>query len=106
MSRRIKVKSGDQVKVIAGAYKGKEGRVIEVHTKTNRVLIEGVNMITKHVKPSATTPQGSIEKKEAPIHVSNVMVIDNQGVPTRVGRVRGDNGKLERFSKKSQQVIK
>jgi large subunit ribosomal protein L24 len=103
---RMKVKKGDQVKVLAGEDRGKEGRVLEVNTTKQRVLVEGVNIITKHQKPSATNPQGGIVKKEASIHVSNVMVIDNQGNPTRVGRRRNADGKLVRFSKKSKEELK
>lgn len=106
MHKRLNVKKGDQVKVISGENKGKEGQVLEVFTKKDRVIVEGVNIVTKHVKPSATNPQGGIEKKEAPIHVSNVMVVDNQGNPTRIGRRRKDNGKLIRFSKKSNEDLK
>jgi large subunit ribosomal protein L24 len=102
----MKVKKGDQVKVLAGEDRGKEGRVLEVNTTKQRVLVEGVNIITKHQKPSATNPQGGIVKKEASIHVSNVMVIDNQGNPTRVGRRRNADGKLVRFSKKSKEELK
>lgn len=103
---RMKVKKGDQVKVLAGEDRGKEGRVLEVNTSKQRVLVEGVNIITKHQKPSATNPQGGIVKKEASIHVSNVMVIDNQGNATRIGRRRNDEGKLVRFSKKSKEELK
>ncbi len=106
MYKRVKVKKGDQVKVISGANKGKEGKVIEVIRRTDRVLVEGTNMITKHVKPSATNPEGGIVTKEAPIHISNVMVVDNQGNATRVGRRRNTDGKLVRYSKKSQEEIK
>lgn len=105
MFKRVKIKTGDQVKILSGSSRGKEGKVLEVLRKKDRVLVEGVNMITKHVKPSATNPEGGIETKEAPVHISNVMVIDNQGNPTRVGRRRNDAGKLERFSKKSGEVI-
>ena len=103
---RMKVKKGDQVKVLAGEDRGKEGRVLDVNTSKQRLLVEGVNIITKHQKPSATNPQGGIVKKEASIHVSNVMVIDNQGNPTRIGRRRNDEGKLVRFSKKSKEELK
>jgi len=102
----MKVKKGDQVKVLAGEDRGKEGRVLDVNTSKQRLLVEGVNIITKHQKPSATNPQGGIVKKEASIHVSNVMVIDNQGNPTRIGRRRNDEGKLVRFSKKSKEELK
>lgn len=106
MTKRPKVKKGDQVKVLSGEDKGKQGVVLEVLTKKDRVIVEGVNVVTKHIKPSATNPQGGVEKAEAAIHISNVMVIDNQGNATRIGRRRGDNGKLERYSIKSKQEVK
>ena len=105
MQPKFKIKKGDTVKVIAGASKGKEGKVLEVLRKTNRVLVEGVNVISKHAKPDNANPQGGIVKKEAPIHISNVMLVDNKGNATRVGRrVEGDE--MVRFSKKSGEVIK
>jgi len=105
MYKRVKIKKGDTVKVISGGNKGKTGTVKEVIRKDDRVLIENVNMVTKHVKPSPANPQGGIEKKEAPIHISNVMVVDAAGNATRVGRRRGDDGKLVRYSKKSDQSL-
>ena len=101
MYKRVKIKKGDTVKVISGGNKGKTGTVMQVLRKEDRVLVESVNMVTKHVKPSPANPQGGIEKKEAPIHISNVMVVDGDGNATRVGRRRGDDGKLVRYSKKS-----
>jgi len=106
MYKRYKVKKGDNVQILSGKDKGKQGEILEVFRKNDRVIVQGYNMITKHVKPSATNPEGGIETKEAPIHISNVMVIDNQGNPTKVGRRRNAEGKLERFSKKSGEVIK
>ncbi|MDP4827477.1 MAG: 50S ribosomal protein L24 [Flavobacteriales bacterium] len=106
MDKRLKVKKGDQVKVISGENKGKEGSVLQVLRDKDRVIVEGVNIVTKHVKPSATNPQGGVMQQEAAIHISNVMVIDNQGNATRIGRRRGDNNKLVRFSKKSNEEIK
>ena len=96
MYKRVKIKKGDTVKVISGGNKGKTGTVMQVLRKEDRVLVESVNMVTKHVKPSPANPQGGIEKKEAPIHISNVMVVDGAGNATRVGRRRGDDGKLVR----------
>jgi large subunit ribosomal protein L24 len=78
---------------------------MQVLRKDDRVLVESVNIVTKHVKPSPTNPQGGIEKKEAPIHISNVMLVDAAGNTTRVGRRRGDDGKLVRYSKKSDQTL-
>lgn len=94
------------MKVISGGQKGKSGRVIEVVRRTDRVLVEGVNIITKHIKPSATNPQGGIEKREAPVHISNVMYVDGKGNATRVGRRRGDDGKLVRVSVKTKEDLK
>lgn len=105
MYKRVKVKKGDRVKVLSGEAKGTEGTVLEVIRKDDRVLIEGVNVVTKHVKPNASNPQGGVEKKEAPIHISNVLVIDKQGNPTRVGKRVGSDGKLVRFSKKSNEEL-
>jgi len=105
MRTKLKIKKGDTVKVITGTDKGKEGKVIEVITKTSRVLVEGVNMVSKHTKPNAAHPQGGIVKQEAAIHISNLMLVDAKGSATRVGR-KEVKGKLERYSKKSGEVIK
>lgn len=106
MRKKLHIKKGDQVKVIAGESKGKEGRVVEVLHDSNRALVEGVNMVSRHTKPSAQSPDGGITKKEAPIHLSNLMVIDAQGNATRVGRKADKDGKLVRISKKSGEEIK
>jgi large subunit ribosomal protein L24 len=106
MYKRVKIKKGDTVKVISGGQKGKSGKVIEVIRRTDRVLVEGVNIITKHVKPSASSPQGGIEKKEAAVHISNVMFVDSKGIAARVGRRRGDDGKLVRVSVKTKEELK
>ena len=108
MTKRTKlhVKKGDTVKVIAGEDKGKEGRVLAVYPKKSRALIEGVNIISRHSKPDAKNPDGGIIKKEAPVHISNLMLLDpKSGKATRVGR-KVENGKLVRYAKKSGEVIK
>lgn len=93
--------------VIAGNNKGKKGRVLEIITKTERAIVEGVNMMKKHTKPNAASPQGGIIEKEAPVHISNLMMFDvKAGVATRIGRRLNDQGKLVRFSKKSGEEIK
>lgn len=102
---KLNVRKGDTVKVVSGDSKGAQGRVLEVFVKERRVLVEGVNMVTKHTKPNAKNTQGGIVKQEAPIHISNVMVVDGKGNATRVGR-RVEDGKLVRYSKKSGEVIK
>lgn len=100
------VKKDDTVIVITGKDKGKKGRVIASFPKDNRVLVEGVNMIKKHAKPSQTNPQGGIVNQEAPIHVSNVMPIDPKtGQRTRVGYKVLDNGKKVRIAKKSGEQL-
>lgn len=102
---KLKIKSGDVVKVIAGDHKGAEGKVLRVLREKNKAVVEGVNMVSKHTKPSAKNPQGGIVKKEAPIHVSNIALIDPKTKSvTRVGvKVEGD--KKVRVSKKSNQVL-
>lgn len=100
---KLKIKKGDQVVVIAGDDRGKKGRVLEVNTETRRVLIEGVNLAKKHLKPrvDAKNPNGGIITMEAPVAISNVMLWFNNG-PTRVGRKADDNGKLQRYARASE----
>ena len=102
---KLKIKSGDIVTVIAGDHKGSEGKVVSVDREKNKAIVEGVNMVSKHTKPSAKNPQGGIVKKEAPIHISNLALIDPKSKSaTKVGiKVEGD--KKVRFSKKSNQVV-
>jgi large subunit ribosomal protein L24 len=103
---KLHVKTGDTVKVIAGDDKGKTGKVLAIDTKKQRAFVEGINMVTKHVKPTAAKPQGGIEKKEASVHISNLMLVDpKSGEATRIGRKMGDNGKLVRYAKKTGEVI-
>ena len=105
---KIKIKKNDIVKVMAGASKGKEGKIIKIFPKTYRAIVEGSNMVSKHTKPNAANPQGGIIKQEAAIHISNLMLKDaKSGGTTRVGRKRDEEtGKLVRYSKKSGEVIK
>ncbi|WP_048601207.1 50S ribosomal protein L24 [Rubeoparvulum massiliense] len=99
------VKSGDQVIVITGKDKGKKGRVLQAHPKTGRVLVEGVNLVKKHTRPSQANPQGGIVTQEAPIDVSNVMLVDPKtGGPTRVG-YQVQNDQKVRVAKKSGAII-
>ncbi len=107
MQRKLHIKKGDTVVVIAGNYKTKEGKVLEVIRATEKAIVEGVNMVKKHTKPNATHPQGGIVEKEAPIHISNLMIKDPKtGKPTRIGRKLNDKGKLVRYSIKSGEEIK
>jgi len=105
MQTKLKVKVGDLVKVISGDSKGQEGKVKTIDRAKMRATVEGVNMVKRHTKPSASNPQGGIEEKEGSIHISNLMLVVG-GQPTRVGRKENDKGKLVRFSKKSGEVIK
>jgi large subunit ribosomal protein L24 len=99
------VKKGDKVKVITGKDKNKEGVVLTANPKTNKVVVEGVNIVKKHQKPSQTAPQGGIVEVEAPIHASNVQVIDpSTGEATKVGYKFVDDKKV-RFAKKSGEVL-
>lgn len=102
---KIKIKSGDTVRVIAGDHKGSEGKVVRILRDKNKAVVEGVNVVSKHEKPSAQNPQGGIVKKEAPIHISNLSLLDpKSGEVTRVGYEVRD-GKKVRVSKKSNEVI-
>ncbi|OWY19691.1 50S ribosomal protein L24 [Sphingobacteriales bacterium UPWRP_1] len=102
---KFKIKKGDTVKVISGDDKGVTGRVLEVNTKTGRALVEGVNQVVKHAKPSAKYPNGGIIELEAPINISKLMLVDPKtGAPTRVGRKVVD-GKIIRYAKKSGEEL-
>ena len=100
---KFKIKVGDTVKVIAGDNKGSEGKVLQIIKDKNRAIVEGVNLVSKHNKPSAQNPQGGIVKKEASIHISNIALIEN-GEAVRVG-FKVEEGKKVRFSKKSEKAI-
>ncbi|MEJ2003454.1 MAG: 50S ribosomal protein L24 [Cyclobacteriaceae bacterium] len=104
---KLHIRKGDTVKIIAGNSKGKQGQVLEVNREKRRAFVEGVNVVTKHVKPSATNPEGGIEKTEASIHISNLMLVDPAtGEATRTGRKVNDKNKLQRYSKKTGEFIK
>jgi large subunit ribosomal protein L24 len=99
-----KIKKGDRVVVLTGKDKGRQGAVLKVLPKEERVLVEGLNIVQRHTRPTQSDPQGGIKNKEAPLHVSNVAVVDSKGKPTRVGfRVDGD--KKVRFAKTTGEVI-
>jgi large subunit ribosomal protein L24 len=106
MQPKFHIKKGDTVKVIAGNEKGAEGKVLIVYPEKQRAVVEGVNMVSKHTKPNAANPQGGIVKKEASIHISNLMLVDAKGNASRIGRKLDDNNKLVRYSKKTGEVIK
>ena len=103
---KLHVKTGDLVKVISGDEKGKTGKVTSVNPSASKVIVEGLNLVTKHSKPSANNPQGGISKKEAAIHASNVLLVEGKNeVATRTGKRLNKSGKLERYSKKSGEAI-
>ena len=106
--RKIKIRKNDTVMVTTGNSKGTKGKVVKVFSKTNRAIVEGANLISKHTKPNAENPQGGIVKKEATIHISNLMLIDpKSGDPTKVGRkIDQKTRKLVRFAKNTGEVIK
>jgi len=107
MQKKIYIKKGDMVIVTTGDYKNQKGRVLEVDRKKYKAIVEGVNMVSRHTKPNSENPNGGIVKKEAPIHISNLMLVDpTQGVATKVGRKLDANNKLVRYSKKSNEEIK
>lgn len=107
MRKKMHIKKGDTVVVITGNSKGLQGKVLEVIFEKQKAIVEGVNMISKHTKPNTKNPQGGIIKQEAPVQVSNLMLIDpSSGKPTKIGRKLNDKNKLVRFAKKSGEEIK
>jgi large subunit ribosomal protein L24 len=99
-----KIRKGDRVVVLAGKDKGRQGAVLKVFPKEERVLVEGLNIVHRHTRPSQGDPQGGIKNKEAPLHVSNVAIVDSKGKPTRVG-FRMDGDKKVRFAKTTGEVV-
>ncbi|MBC8314945.1 MAG: 50S ribosomal protein L24 [Bacteroidetes bacterium] len=107
MQKKLHIKKGDTVMIIAGDSKGQQGKVLMVEKAKERAIVEGANMVSKHTKPNAKNPQGGILKKEAPVNITNLMVIDGTGKATRTGRKRDvKSDTLVRYSKKSGEVIK
>ena len=106
-NKKLHIRKGDTVLVIAGDDKGKQGKVMEVLVDRDRAVVEGINIVTKHTKPSAGKPEGGLKKTEAALHISNLKLIDPaSGNPTRIGRKLDDKGKLQRYSKKTGEFIK
>ena len=102
---KLHVKKGDTVKVLSGADNGKTGKITSVDREKERAFVEGINLVSKHTKPSAANPQGGIVKREASVHISNLMVVDSKGQASRIGRKLNKDGKLVRYSKKSGEVL-
>jgi large subunit ribosomal protein L24 len=107
MQKKLHIRKGDVVIVNSGEYKGQQGRVMEISKQKSRAIVEGVNLVSKHTKPNAENPQGGIIKKEAPVHISNLNLVDpSTGEASRIGRRLNDKNKLVRYSKKSGEEIK
>ena len=102
---KLHIKTGDTVKILSGADNGKSGKITSVDLEKGRAFVEGINMVSKHTKPSAANPQGGIVKREASVHISNLMVVDSKGQASRVGRKLNEDGKLVRYSKKTGEVL-
>jgi large subunit ribosomal protein L24 len=102
---KLRIKKDDRVKVITGDDKGKTGKVLEIITGKNKAIVEGINIVSRHTKPNAQNQQGGIIKKEASISISNLVVLDNNGIASKIGRKKDAEGKTIRFSKKSQDII-
>ena len=102
---KLHIKKGDTVKVLSGTDNGKTGKVTSVDREKGRAFVEGINLVSKHTKPSAANPQGGIVKREASVHISNLMVVDSKGQASRIGRKLNKDGKLVRYSKKSGEVL-
>lgn len=105
MQQKLHIKVGDTVKVISGESKGQEGAVLTIDRKKMRAMVEGVNLVKKHAKPSAANPEGGIREQEGSIHISNLMIVV-KGEATKTGRKPGKDGKLVRYSKKTGEEIK
>lgn len=105
MQQKLHIKVGDTVKVISGDSKGQEGAILSIDRKKMRATVDGVNVVKRHSKPSATDPQGGIVEKEGSIHISNLMVV-SKGQASRTGRKENAKGKIVRYSKKSGEEIK
>ena len=106
ITSKLHIKKGDNVKVLSGNHRNKQGKVLQVFPKDYRAIVAGVGIVHKHNKPTSKNPKGSIEKKEAPIHLSKLMLIDPAtGQATRVGRKHNENGKLQRYAKKTGKFI-
>lgn len=104
---KVHIRTGDRVKILAGKHRNEEGAVLKVFPKTYRAVVEGMNIVARHLKPSAEHPKGTIQRQPSPIHISNLMLIDPaSGQPTRVGRRCNEAGRLQRYAKKTGNFIK
>lgn len=107
MQNKLHIRKGDMVQVLSGKDRGEQGRVLTVYPKQRRAIVEGINLVHRHQRPNARQTQGGIVEVEAPIHVSNLALLDPvDGRPVRIGRRRDDSGRLVRYSKRSEKEIK
>ncbi len=107
MQDKLHIRKGDTVMIISGDSRGQQGKVLKVDIEKKRAIVEGINMVAKHTKPNAKSPKGGIIRKESPVHISNLMVLDGTGKPTRTGKkLDPKKEKMARYSKKSGEVIK
>jgi len=104
--KKLHVKKGDNVLVIAGNYRGQHGRILKIIPDKQKAIVEGINMVSKHTKPNAKNTKGGIIKKESPVHISNLMLIDSSGKGVRIGHLKNKNNKSIRISRKSEEEIK
>ena len=102
--KKFKIRKGDNVRVVAGAQKGSEGKVVKIISETGRVIVEGINLVKKHTKPSAQSPQGGIVEKESSIDISYLSILTADGNITRIG-YRIEDDKKVRYPKKSNEVL-
>jgi large subunit ribosomal protein L24 len=103
---KLHIRKDDLVLILSGDDKGKKGRILEVFPKENRAIVEGANMITRHTKPNAQFPEGGRIQKEAPLHISNLMVVEpKSGLPSRIGKTTNEKGKKVRITKRSNEVL-
>ncbi|MFT4985705.1 MAG: large subunit ribosomal protein L24 [Flavobacteriales bacterium] len=106
MQKKLHIKKGDVVKILTGADRGEEGKVLEINRKKLTAIVEGKKLVSKHTKPNAAHPEGGIVKEEAGIHISNLSLIDPKSKkPSRIGRKEGKEGKLVRYYKKSGEEV-
>ena len=102
--KKIKIKKGDNIKIICGEHKGSEGKVVKILKEKNKLIVEGINIVKKHLKPNSQNPKGGIKEVESPIHISNVTLLTSNGESTRVG-FRIEDGKKVRYAKKTNEIL-
>ena len=102
--KKIKIKKGDKIKITCGEHKGSEGKVVKILKEKNKLVVEGINIVKKHLKPNSQNPKGGIKEVESPIHISNVIHLTPNGEPTKVG-FKLEDGKMVRYAKKTDEIL-